>query len=133
MSLKYEPASVPQGTEIFLTHDWADDELGRNSLSLTHSKPLSHTLTLWVLTLTHSHSHSLPLTLSYSLSLSLTQLSLTLYLSAQGTEIFLTHDWADDELGRNNHERVRRAPCCSSQAVRVCVCVCERERESVCV
>ena len=28
-------------------------------------------------------------------------------LSAQMTEVFLTHDWANDELGRNNHERVR--------------------------
>ena len=32
----------------------------------------------------------------------------TLCLSAQETEIFLTHDWANDELGRNNHERVKR-------------------------
>ena len=24
------------------------------------------------------------------------------------TEIFLTHDWANDELGRNNHERVKK-------------------------
>ena len=24
------------------------------------------------------------------------------------TEIFLTHDWANDELGRNNHDRVKR-------------------------
>ena len=33
-------------------------------------------------------------------------------LSAPLTEVFLTHDWANDELGRNNHERVRPAPCC---------------------
>ncbi|KAJ1473728.1 hypothetical protein T484DRAFT_1835053 [Baffinella frigidus] len=24
------------------------------------------------------------------------------------TDIFLTHDWANDELGRNNHERVKK-------------------------
>ena len=35
-------------------------------------------------------------------------LKTTSSLSAQLTEIFLTHDWADDELGRNNHERVKR-------------------------
>ena len=29
-------------------------------------------------------------------------------LSSQATEIFLTHDWANDELGRSNHERVKR-------------------------
>ncbi|KAJ1491265.1 hypothetical protein T484DRAFT_1775269 [Baffinella frigidus] len=26
----------------------------------------------------------------------------------QETQIFLTHDWADDELGRSNHDRVKR-------------------------
>jgi len=24
------------------------------------------------------------------------------------SQIFLTHDWANDELGRSNHDRVRR-------------------------
>ena len=28
-------------------------------------------------------------------------------MSAQETQIFLTHDWADDELGRSNHARVK--------------------------
>ena len=35
---------------------------------------------------------------------------LSLSLSLQATEIFLTHDWADDELGRSNHERVHPNP-----------------------
>ena len=35
---------------------------------------------------------------------------MSLSFSAQGTEIFLTHDWANDELGRNNHERVHPTP-----------------------
>jgi len=29
-------------------------------------------------------------------------------MPAQGTQIFLTHDWGTDELGRDNHERVKR-------------------------
>ena len=29
-------------------------------------------------------------------------------MPGQGTQIFLTHDWGHDELGRDNHERVKR-------------------------